>query len=100
MSIKDSLKPDRYKVITSLAGMVVWVVKLITWDPICPKIEGPLNCASDYSQFALYETCFGCMGLTDLLLQYLVGLIIPFVAIYLLFSIGQYLVYRIRNNNR
>src|SRR3989338_5000481 len=96
MKFIRTLKPTLWKWVVSIILTIIWVI--INWflskNIMCKLCEMPVDCKSYYSFLIVHDCSCDCITLLKVFGQYLYLIIIPLVAIYLIYSIIQYIFLR------
>jgi hypothetical protein len=93
MDWKSLIKPNLWKINASMILTFVWNIILYI---ITPKITcmcaswGFENCVDFYSFLIIKDRCHcGCISISEVFMQYLWVIVIPFLVIYILYSIVE-----------
>jgi len=88
-----NFKPIRGKVISSLAGIALWIFSFNIFNAAhyCKLIQFLRVC--EYNKFLIVRpACFSnasCIGLAAVMLRNLINIVLPFVTIYIIWSLFQ-----------
>ncbi|MEK6925770.1 MAG: hypothetical protein AABW50_00680 [Nanoarchaeota archaeon] len=94
MNYLKLFKPNKNKIIISSALTIIWIIlkKLFSFRGVCDCLLGGFQNCNDYYSYLLIKNAgchCSCIGINEVIIQYLQVIIMPFILAYIVYSIIQ-----------
>ncbi len=94
MTLKEFLKPSKWKIITSLILTLIWIFILRNMLMIlCKMCATELQCKVYYHSYEIIRRCHcDCGSIGGVALDWFWNIIIPFLVVYILYSLMAWMI--------